>query len=327
VTGAAPGARPPATLSGTSLHAIQPGRGAGHVAALSSGALRRWLTSGLAWSAVVSVVVVAWVLLALDGRLYYTTPLETRAYTAAHRALRPSGPVGQTLGLIGALLMLMPFVYMARKRVKWLKTVGGMRGWLEVHVFCGVVGPVLVTLHTSFKFNGIVSAAYWSMVIVVLSGFVGRYLYVRIPRSLRGSELTRSELDARSESLKVDLAEAVPSMDVLRRVQAFEAAAVPDTARLSVIDLVAGEVGLRWRSRRFAKELVRAGLSPDLADSVVALTSERATLLRRIAYLQRTKAFFGVWHVFHLPLVYLLLVIVATHIGVTLYLGYVPFRW
>ena len=40
-----------------------------------------------------------------------------------------------------------------------------------MHLFCGVVGPVLVTFHTSFKFNGLVSVAYWSMVIVMLSGF------------------------------------------------------------------------------------------------------------------------------------------------------------
>jgi hypothetical protein len=70
--------------------------------------------------------------------------------------------------------MLVPFLYMARKRVPALRNLGNLRWWLEVHLFCGVIGPVLVTYHTSFKFNGIVSAAYWSMVIVVLSGFVGR---------------------------------------------------------------------------------------------------------------------------------------------------------
>ena len=71
--------------------------------------------------------------------------------------------------------------------MKRLRDAGRMKTWLEVHVFCGIVGPVLVTFHTSFKFNGIVSVAYWSMVAVVLSGFVGRYLYVRIPRSIRGT--------------------------------------------------------------------------------------------------------------------------------------------
>ena len=165
------------------------------------------------------------------------------------------------------------------------------------------------------------------MVIVVLSGFVGRYLFVRIPRSLRGRELTRSELDARAESLKGEIADAVQSMGLLRRVQAFEEAVVPDQLDLSIVDLLVGEVALKSRFRRFAAELRTAGLPPALAADVVALTRERATLLRRIAYLQKTKALFGAWHVFHLPLVYLLLAIVAAHVTVTLYLGYVPFRW
>jgi cytochrome b561 len=44
-------------------------------------------------------------------------------------------------------------------------------------------------------------------------------------------------------------------------------------------------------------------------------------------YLHTTKKLFELWHVFHLPLVYLMFVIVAAHVAITLYLGYVPFRW
>ena len=296
-------------------------------ATAAPGLAARWLTSGLAWSAVVSAAAVSWVIFGLDGRAYYWTPLEVRAYAPGHPLLRPSGPVGQTLGMVGALLMLVPFLYMMRKRISWLKSSGSLRGWLEFHLFCGVVGPVLVTLHTSFKFNGIISAAYWSMVIVVLSGFIGRYLFVRIPRSIRGSELARGELDARAESLKVELADSAGSIEVLRRVEAFEHAEVPATASLSAFDLFFGEIGLARRLRRFEGELQRAGLSADLAAEVMILTQERAVTLRRIAYLQKTKTLFGVWHVFHLPLVYLLLVIVIAHVAITLYLGYVPFRW
>ena len=289
--------------------------------------LGAWLTSGLMWSAIVSAVCVAWVLFSQGGREYYVTPLAVRAYSPAHPLLRPSGPIGQTLGVIGAALMLVPFIYMLRKRVPGLRSIGSARGWLEVHLFCGVAAPVLVTLHTSFKFNGIISAAYWSMVIVMLSGFIGRFLFVRIPRSIRGSELTRGELDARAESLKADIADSVQSMDLLGRVHAFEASVVPPSTGLSFFDLFAGELTLSGKAHRFQRELESAGLNHDLAHAVVSLTRERATLLRRIAYLQKTKMLFGLWHVFHLPLVYLLLVIVAAHVGVALYLGYVPFRW
>lgn len=292
-----------------------------------SGVLYAWLTSGLVWSVVVSACSVLVVLGPLGGGAYYATPLETRAYASAHAWLRPSGPVGHSLGLIGTAMVLMPFLYMARKKLPVLRSAGTLRGWLEVHLFCGITGPVLVTLHTSFKFNGIISAAHWSMVTVMLSGFVGRYLFVRIPRSIPGTELARSELDARAESLRVAVADQLSSMDLLRRVDAFEREVVPDSTHLSSGDLLLGELRLNGQLRRFQRELVAAGVDAALANDVVGLAGERATILRRIAYLQKTKQLFGVWHVFHLPLVYLLLIILTAHVGVTLYLGYVPFRW
>lgn len=285
-------------------------------------------TSGVAWGFVVSAAAALWILFPLGGAEYYTTPLAVRGYAPMHRLLRPSGPVGQTLGVVGGLLMLMPFVYMMRKRIPGLRSAGSLKRWLEIHLFCGIVGPVLVTFHTSFKFNGIVSAAYWSMVVVVLSGFVGRYLYVRIPRSIRGAELPRTELDAKAAALQEDLARSVTSPDVLDRLRRFERRAVPPrTSDLSVLDLLFGEITLGRRVRALDRELKQAGFPAALRADVIALTVERAVLLRRLAHLERTKKLFELWHVFHLPLVYVQLVIVAAHVGVTVYLGYVPFRW
>lgn len=289
--------------------------------------MTRLLQSGLAWSLVASAAIALVILYALGGRGYYVMPLATRGYSAGHVLFRPSGPAGQSFGIVGALMMLMPFLYMARKRVAWLKRFGTLRTWLEIHLFCGVVGPVLVTFHTSFKFNGIVSAAYWSMVIVVLSGFVGRYLYVRIPRSIRGTELTRAELDARIGALKAKLAESVHSAEALARIDAFEMATVESANRSLGFDLLLGEIVLARRLRALRRDLDRTAMAAGLRDGVLSLAAERATLVRRMAYLQKTKALFELWHVFHLPLVYLLLVIVVAHVAITLWLGYVPFRW
>lgn len=284
-------------------------------------------TSGIAWGVMASILGAVWILVPLGGGEYYTTPLAVRGYSPMHRLLRPSGPVGQTLGVFGGLLMLMPFVYMMRKRIPGLRSAGSLKTWLEIHLFCGIFGPVLVTFHTSFKFNGIVSVAYWSMVAVVLSGFAGRYLYVRIPRSIRGAELPRAELDARAAALRDDLARS-SSPEVLDRLQTFERAVVPHrSSELTFADLLFGDMVLGRRVRALNRDLSRAGLPGDLQSEVVALTVERAILLRRIAYLHRTKRLFELWHVFHLPLVYVQLVIVMAHVGITLYLGYVPFRW
>jgi len=284
--------------------------------------------SGVALGLIVSAGLTIWILLGLHGFEYYTTPLTVRGYSTAHRALRPTGPFGQSFGVVGAALMLVPFLYMIRKRLSRWTWAGSLKTWLEVHLFCGIVGPVLVTFHTSFKFNGIVSAAYWSMVLVTLSGFVGRYLYVRIPKTLRGTELTRAELDERADALLADVKSAVGHDRWLTAVDQLERAVVPAADRKrSFIGLLFGEIGLRVRLWSLARKLRYSGLTAARQTELMTLVTERALLLRRIAYLQKTKTAFGLWHVFHVPLVYLLLVIVTLHVGIALYLGYIPFRW
>ena len=97
---------------------------------------------------------------------------------------------GHSIGILGFLLMLMTeTLYSFRKRSRkgrW----GNMQSWLQFHIFTGLVGPYMVLLHTSWKFNGLAGATTLLTVIIVISGFIGRYIYTRIPRSLDGIELT-----------------------------------------------------------------------------------------------------------------------------------------
>lgn len=273
-------------------------------------------------SGAVATGVTLWVLVGLDGWTYYGTPLNVRGYSAAHLLLRPSGPVGQTLGVAGAALMLVPFVYMIRKRFSRRRSGGNLKRWLEVHIFCGIVGPVLVTFHTAFKFNGIVSAAYWSMVLVALSGFFGRYLYVRIPRTIRGVELSQGELDERAGAVRDELQwTAGPGvLDALDRIEAGIAGSRPSWFSRR------GEATVRHAIAEVAASIERTS-EPAAVAAVVALFEERARLQQRRHALAATKRLFDLWHVFHLPLVWVMFAIVSLHVAVALYLGYVPFRW
>jgi len=272
-------------------------------------------------SLAVAVAITLWVLVGLDGWSYYGTPLHVRGYSPAHPLLRPSGPVGQTLGVLGAALMLVPFVYMARKRLARGKGTANLKRWLEVHIFCGIVGPVVVTFHTAFKFNGIVSAAYWSMVLVALSGFVGRYLYVRIPRTIRGVELSQGQLDERMAALLEDLQwTAGPGvLEAIEQLDADIAAHAPRWWQPGGRRVLATSIHTATRTIALADASVSARLT--------ALLTERADLQQRRHALGVTKRVFELWHVFHLPLVWIMYAIVALHVAVALYLGYVPFRW
>ena len=96
---------------------------------------------------------------------------------------------GHGMGIVGFSMMLMTeTLYSLRKRsrsVKW----GRMSAWLQFHIFTGLVGPYMVLLHTSWKFNGIAGITTLFTVIIVVSGFVGRYIFTRIPRTLDGLEM------------------------------------------------------------------------------------------------------------------------------------------
>lgn len=96
---------------------------------------------------------------------------------------------GHGIGIVGFTFMLMTeILYSLRKRsrsVRW----GKMSTWLQFHIFTGLVGPYMVLLHTSWKFNGIAGVTTLFTVIIVVSGFIGRYIFTRIPRTMDGLEI------------------------------------------------------------------------------------------------------------------------------------------
>jgi cytochrome b561 len=69
-----------------------------------------------------------------------------------------------------------------------------------------------------------------------------------------------------------------------------------------------------------------ADIPSALVKQTAALGAERAALMRRIAFLGRTKKLFELWHILHKPLVYVMLAIAAVHVFVAVYFGYAPGR-
>jgi xanthosine utilization system XapX-like protein len=106
------------------------------------------------------------------------------------RAIPPAGALfGHLLGVLGFILMLLTeTLYSIRKRSRTARW-GSMASWLQFHIFTGLVGPYLVLLHTSWKFNGLAGATTLLTILIVLSGFIGRYIYTQIPRTLNGIEI------------------------------------------------------------------------------------------------------------------------------------------
>jgi len=127
------------------------------------------------WSAFLAMIMIT----AIYGFVTFTT-----------REIPPASEVfGHGMGIVGFIFMLLTeTLYSLRKRsrsVRW----GKMSMWLQLHIFTGIVGPYMVLLHSSWKFNGIAGVTTLLTVVIVFSGFIGRYIYTRIPRTLDGLEI------------------------------------------------------------------------------------------------------------------------------------------
>jgi hypothetical protein len=125
---------------------------------------------------------------------------------------------GHMLGVLGFILMLMTeTLYSLRKRSRSARW-GRMADWLQFHIFTGLVGPYMVLLHTSWKFNGLAGLVMLMTLIIVASGFIGRYIYTAIPRTADGIKIEAVELQRQIAVMETELKrlEATQSAQITR---------------------------------------------------------------------------------------------------------------
>ena len=257
---------------------------------------------------------------------YYAAPLVQRPHLEEHALMKPAGTLGQGFGVVGSLMLLSLFGYSARKRLAFMKKWGTVRGWLSVHIFFGIAGPLFITLHTAFKFNGIVAVSYWSMIAVMLSGFVGRYLYAQIPHDIRGLELTLQEAQQSHQQLIEALQRrcklSAPDLDGIENYLLGNIQEVKTTAAVLVLILTQDLVRW-WRLRRVRRFLQSRGVvaHAELLQ-MIRLVRQQVLLRRRIHFFEAIQRGFHFWHVIHKPFAYVMLTIMFLHIAVVLALGY-----
>ena len=113
----------------------------------------------------------------------------------------PNRGIWHPIGWIGSGCFITMMLYSFRKHIKFMQDVGPLRYWLDVHMFLGITGTLLITVHSTYKIGGLVSLSFWSMVLVTASGFIGRYIYIQIPRSISGNELRMDEIESLMEEI------------------------------------------------------------------------------------------------------------------------------
>jgi hypothetical protein len=288
-------------------------------------------------------LLIAWVLsmtfvgaFLVYGFDYYTTSWKNRPFSPKHFVLRPSGTIGVDMGMLGVLMFLIIFLYPLRKRWGWLGKQGNSRHWLDFHVILGTAAPLVIALHSSFKFGGIAGMAFWIMTAVTLSGFIGRYLYSQIPRSLNAAELNAKEIQEAEVQLRWNAEEkhdkigttlidlfALPTSEQVARTPMFAALCwmiyldLKRPFQISLLRLRAAGFGA-WLGSFCGLFLTR---NPEL-EFAIQTARKQASLSKRILFLSRTKQVFNLWHVVHRPFSYSFAILAILHIVVVLVMGY-----
>ena len=258
------------------------------------------------------------------GFAYYRLPLADRANSPLDELLKPSGLVGQGYGVIGTLLITVGVgMYSIRKRVPFLRRWGELHHWLQAHVFLCTLGPFLVTLHTGFKFGGIVSIAFWSMAAVAISGLFGRFVYGHIPRTLHGQRTSLDALRAAKRELLERIATDHPKEAArLRPVVEGAPPAQPRGLLHALVVALRYDITRRARLRRLKRSVAAGRLPGVLQHELVAVTRAQAKMEQQMVLLQPFQRLFHYWHIFHLPLTAVMFAVLGVHIAVAVMLGY-----
>lgn len=234
--------------------------------------------------------------------------------------------LGYWIGVVGGVAMLLLFLYPLRKRVPLLRGLGATKHWFVFHMLMGAAGPWLILVHCNFRVGSTNAAvALGSMLVVAASGVVGRYLYVHVHRGLDGRRADLAELRARLDASHDKLGAAFSLAPQVRdRLLAFEAAVVGAAPAAAPV--------LLWRSHRAAQQArreVRGLIDQALADAPGQLAPERRRQVRAhwrrqaaqhiaqslgVAQLGAWERLFALWHVLHLPFVYVMVACAVAHV-------------
>jgi hypothetical protein len=243
---------------------------------------------------------------------------------ATQKWYKPGDDIGYNMGLVGGLMLSALLLYPLRKRIRFLKNIGILPTWFKWHMIFGILAPSLILFHSTFYIGSInAGMALVAMLLVAGSGVFGRFFYTKIHNGLYGRQATLKELQAdmaQTDSVKSTLSFAP---EIEKELDNFRA----KTASVSK----GGDAGL-WHfatigiraallSRTLAKDLHHAMYSQASEKNWSEAQMQRLNLMfeenkkqidgyikavRDVAQFHTYERLFSWWHIFHIPLVYLL---------------------
>lgn len=225
--------------------------------------------------------------------------------------------IGYALGIVGGGMMLLLLLYPLRKRLGFMGRWLPLRHWFRTHMILGVVGPLCILYHCSFRLGAANSnIALLCMGLMVGSGLVGRFIYGKIHYGLYGQRATLQELQRQMQSSEQRLRDARLNADALERLRQLEIFALQrrgfggNIARLFAID---GRIRTerKWlRAQLDASPQLRAEAKREAFMRVQTFLA----IVKRIAGISFYERLFSLWHVLHMPIFFMLVITGLIHV-------------
>ena len=254
------------------------------------------------------------------GYDFYREPVGDRPLHDDYRILSATGVVGQGYGVVGTGLIALNLLYLVRRRLP-RAPLGSLRVWLEVHVFTGLAGSLLIAFHSAFQIrNTLALVAAVALGAVVLSGLVGRYMVQLAPRAT--SKLLDQRLSALDELVR-GTARDVRAR--LSEVAVTRFATTPGLVRtLATVPRWMTEGRRRRAAVLAAWPNVEAQLDPTERGLARRIVKEAGRAARDEVRAEAATNVLRVWRRVHRFFAILMLLAAAVHIGVAWHYGY---RW
>ena len=228
---------------------------------------------------------------------------------------------GYVLGIVGGSLMLLVSLYPLSKRVAIMSRLIPVRYWFGIHMLFGIIGPVMVLYHSNFHIGSLNSTvALFSMLLVVLSGFIGRYFYTHIHHGLYGKRITLNELKNELENEHTELLRIFEMDEKLKkRLTTMESKALGNYTSLSMslVHAISMAVDARRLESGSMHLLKKSGdEQTTTADSATTkkFIHRYTTTLRRIAAFRVYERLFSWWHILHMPIFIMMIITAIIHI-------------
>ena len=236
----------------------------------------------------------------------------------------PRSNFGFYLGVVGSVMMLLMLAYPLRKHLHFMHRWGALKHWFRIHMIMGIIGPSLVLFHSTFHLRSTnATVALFSMLGVVISGIIGRFVYTKIHYGLYGRRATLGKIQAEFAGHSNDAKSRLHfAPRVEQWLQSFECDSMQldrsFTSHLfSLLTIGLKRRILAFRCARELRKILKTERHPEFRGGTLEAIRLASSYLReseRVAQFSTYERFFSLWHMLHVPLIYILAACTIFHI-------------